>query len=101
MHVEQRIGRIDRIGQKYPKVRIINLAYADTVEAIIFALSGPSISFRGSWEENLQPILSKLPKEFEAAALKHRQDREKGRHQAVQNLQALVAETETAGFRHR
>jgi SNF2 family DNA or RNA helicase len=31
MKVEQRIGRIDRIGQKYAKIRVVNLAYKDTV----------------------------------------------------------------------
>jgi SNF2 family DNA or RNA helicase len=32
MRVEQRIGRIDRVGQKYPKIRIVNLQYDDTIE---------------------------------------------------------------------
>ena len=32
MKVEQRIGRIDRIGQKHDTIRIVNLYYNDTVE---------------------------------------------------------------------
>ena len=36
MRVEQRIGRIDRIGQRHPTVWIRNYFYADTVEATIY-----------------------------------------------------------------
>lgn len=32
MKIEQRIGRIDRIGQKSPKINIINLCYKDTID---------------------------------------------------------------------
>jgi superfamily II DNA or RNA helicase len=36
MKVEQRIGRIDRIGQKAEKITVWNLFYADTVDARIY-----------------------------------------------------------------
>jgi superfamily II DNA/RNA helicase len=36
MRVEQRIGRIDRLGQGYPNIRIVNLHCADTVEADVY-----------------------------------------------------------------
>lgn len=36
MRVEQRIGRIDRLGQKHATIRIFNLHYSDTVEADIY-----------------------------------------------------------------
>ena len=36
MRVEQRIGRVDRLGQKYKEIRIINLHYKDTVEADVY-----------------------------------------------------------------
>lgn len=98
MKVEQRIGRIDRIGQRHPKVRIINLAYADTVEAdVYFALSRRINLFQGVVGK-LQPILSKLPKEFEQAALRRRAERERGRHEAAQHVQTLVREAEVAAF---
>lgn len=98
MKVEQRIGRIDRIGQRFPKVRIINLAYADTVEAdVYFALSRRINLFQGVVGK-LQPILSQLPREFEQAALRRRGDRERGRHEAVQHVQMLVREAEVAAF---
>ena len=36
MKVEQRIGRIDRIGQKSPKITIWNLFYADTIDERVY-----------------------------------------------------------------
>jgi SNF2 family DNA or RNA helicase len=98
MKVEQRIGRIDRIGQTYPKVRIVNLAYADTVEAdVYFSLSERIGLFQGVVGK-LQPILAKLPKEFEASVLRRMEDRDRGRQEAVRNVEVLVGEAEQAAF---
>ena len=36
MKVEQRIGRIDRLGQQAPKITIWNLFYADTIDSRIY-----------------------------------------------------------------
>jgi len=36
MKVEQRIGRIDRIGQKYDNIFVLNLCYADSAEEIVY-----------------------------------------------------------------
>ena len=36
MKVEQRIGRIDRIGQKHETVYVLNLCYVDSVEQIVY-----------------------------------------------------------------
>lgn len=36
MKVEQRIGRIDRIGQRYEKIYVLNLCYADSAEHIVY-----------------------------------------------------------------
>src|SRR5207302_3735565 len=36
MKVEQRIGRIDRLGQRFPEIRIVNLHYNATVEADVY-----------------------------------------------------------------
>jgi ERCC4-related helicase len=36
MKVEQRIGRIDRIGQKYEQVFVLNLCYVDSAEQIVY-----------------------------------------------------------------
>ena len=98
MKVEQRIGRIDRIGQKYPTIRIINFAYADTVEAdVYFALSQRIGLFHGVVGK-LQPILSKLPKEFETASLRRREEAERSRHDALHHIDGMLGEAEAAGF---
>jgi hypothetical protein len=36
MKVEQRISRVDRIGQKYPVTRVVSFGYEDTVEADVY-----------------------------------------------------------------
>jgi superfamily II DNA or RNA helicase len=36
MKVEQRIGRIDRIGQKHTNIYVLNLCYADSAEHIVY-----------------------------------------------------------------
>lgn len=36
MKVEQRIGRIDRIGQKYEQIFVLNLCYVDSAEQIVY-----------------------------------------------------------------
>lgn len=36
MKVEQRIGRIDRIGQKHQDIYVLNLCYADSAEEIVY-----------------------------------------------------------------
>ncbi len=98
MKVEQRIGRIDRIGQKHAKLRIVNYAYRDTVEAdVYFALSQRIQLFTGVVGK-LQPILSRLPREFEAATLAPPEQRERMRHEMLARVDAMVQEAEESGF---
>ncbi len=71
MRVEQRIGRIDRIGQEHGTIRIANLFYEDTVEADVYlALRGRIDMFKGI-VGTLQPILSDLEKVIRDIALGH------------------------------
>lgn len=35
MKVEQRIGRIDRIGQKYSDIEVLNMCYLGSTEEIV------------------------------------------------------------------
>ena len=58
MKLEQRIGRIDRIGQRKAVIRIVNLFYKDTVEYDAYMAMAERIK---SFTENvgsLQPILA-------------------------------------------
>ena len=48
MKVEQRIGRIDRLGQRRPVIRVLSFAYKDTVEQDVFFTVGTRINlFQG------------------------------------------------------
>lgn len=60
MRVEQRIGRIDRLGQKHAKIRIVNLHYEGTVEADVYMALRRRINLFESVVGRLQPILGKL-----------------------------------------
>ena len=58
MRLEQRIGRIDRIGQEQPVIRVIHLFYEDTVEYDAYSAMEERIR---EFQENvgaLQPILA-------------------------------------------
>ena len=58
MRLEQRIGRIDRIGQEKPVIRIVHLFYRNTVEHDAYTAMEERIQ---EFEENvgtLQPILA-------------------------------------------
>jgi len=69
MRVEQRIGRIDRIGQTHQRVSILNYFYEGTVEADIYHRLDDRI---GSFEHvvgQLQPILGRVARVIEQAAM--------------------------------
>ena len=61
MRVEQRIGRIDRLGQKFAEIRIVNLHYRDTVEADVYHALRERIDVFENVVGGLQPILTRLP----------------------------------------
>jgi hypothetical protein len=72
MRVEQRIGRIDRLGQKFETVRIVNLHYADTVETDVYCSLRDRIGLFQSVVGKLQPILAKLPTLIASSILKRK-----------------------------
>lgn len=68
MRVEQRIGRIDRIGQEAPIVKILNLYMHGTIEEDAYYTLRHRI---GAFEEvigPLQPILAEMPRIFRRLA---------------------------------
>lgn len=69
MRVEQRIGRIDRIGQVYPSVTIHNFYYDGTVEAKVYKKLRDRINAFTTVVGNLQPILAQVPTFIEQAAM--------------------------------
>lgn len=69
MRVEQRIGRIDRIGQKYETIRIVNMYYEDTIEADVYRVLRTRINLFVDVVGGLQPILADLDRRIAAGAL--------------------------------
>jgi hypothetical protein len=69
MRVEQRIGRIDRLGQRFDEIDIINLQYKDTVETQVYTALASRISLFENMVGGLQPILSAMSKEIGRLAL--------------------------------
>ena len=79
MRVEQRIGRIDRLGQKHPVIRIFNLHYRDTVEADIYRALAERIKLFQGVVGHLQPILAKVAGKIAQAILEGRATDNEGR----------------------
>lgn len=59
MRIEQRIGRVDRIGQKFP-VQIINMSIADTMEERVLQVLHERINIFESVVGALDPILESI-----------------------------------------
>ena len=98
MRVEQRIGRIDRIEQRYPEVWIRNYFYEDTVEANVYrALEG-----RISWFETvvgkLQPILAQVERTIQKVAMSDREARPARLASAIEEIKQQLDEQEVNAF---
>jgi hypothetical protein len=69
MKVEQRIGRIDRIGQRHDAVYVLNLCYADSAEAAVYdrllRRLGETEHVVGAQQLSLLPV---TPEDFENLA---------------------------------
>jgi SNF2 family DNA or RNA helicase len=69
MRVEQRIGRIDRIGQRHDEVTILNYSYEDTVETDIYDRLDDRIGLFENVVGEMQPILSGVSQQIRDATL--------------------------------
>ncbi len=98
MKVEQRIGRIDRIGQKHAMLQVFNFAYHDTVEADVYFTLTKRINLFQGIVGKLQPILSRLPKEFENITLLSEEQRQAHLHRLLSDVETMVEDSEKAGF---
>ncbi len=98
MKVEQRIGRIDRIGQTHGTVRIVNLGYTNTVETDVYFALRERIGMFTGVVGKLQPILSRLPQQFAEVALAKSGDRARARQDALIEVERLVTAAEASGF---
>ena len=97
MRVEQRIGRIDRLGQQYPNIKIINLQYEDTVETDVYRALRQRIGLFTSVVGKLQPILAALPRTIAATVLAGNRG-QRGDEVVMNMIQARADEAQQAGF---
>lgn len=98
MRVEQRIGRIDRLGQQYPIIRIVNLHYANTVEADVYHALRQRIGLFESVVGRLQPILAKLGTTISSSVLQGKTKPETERQALVTSVENDAAHAQQSGF---
>jgi superfamily II DNA or RNA helicase len=76
MKVEQRIGRVDRIGQRRHEVAIRHYFYERTVEAQVYRALGDRIGWFETVVGELQPILHTVQETIQKAALASLEERD-------------------------
>lgn len=77
MRVEQRIGRVDRIGQQHP-VTIYNLANSGTVEDRVLQVLEHRIRLFEDSVGSLDPILGEVERDIENLVMLADEDRDRG-----------------------
>ena len=97
MKVEQRIGRIDRLGQLHPTIRIVNLHYSGTVETDVYVALRQRIQLFQSVVGRLQPILAQLPRTITSAILRSPRANEAARAQVASEVINRVDELQSQG----
>ena len=98
MRVEQRIGRIDRLGQRHGVIRIINLHYEDTVETDVYRALRERIGLFESVVGRLQPILARMPRAISEAVLSGGRGSQRQAADLVDSVQQQTQEVEGKGF---
>ncbi len=98
MRVEQRIGRIDRLGQRYPVIRIVNLHYEDTVETDVYRALRHRIGLFETVVGRLQPILAQLSRRIADAAVSGTARDARARADATESIERQLQETDAGGF---
>jgi ERCC4-related helicase len=94
MRVEQRIGRIDRIGQKYKEVWISNYFYQDTIEDIIYQRLADRINWFEVVVGELQPILAEIGEVTRRLAMLPSEERESQIEREISALQQRLQSKE-------
>ena len=89
MKVEQRIGRIDRIGQRRREVRVKHFMYEGTVEADVYAALGDRIDWFETVVGDLQPILQAVQRTIRDAAMSVGAERREHLRRGIESLQRI------------
>ena len=98
MKVEQRIGRIDRLGQQHGIVRIVNLHYEGTVEADVYRALWNRIGLFESVVGRLQPILAQVSQTISQTVLSGANRDGRGRATVVDTIERQAQEAKERGF---
>ena len=101
MRVEQRIGRIDRLGQTHAVIRIVNLHYQDTVETDVYGVLRDRIGLFEKVVGPLQPILARLPRAISSAVLAaggQSAPASESRASVIEDIERQIRETRAGGF---
>jgi superfamily II DNA or RNA helicase len=98
MRVEQRIGRIDRIGQRYGEVWVRNYFYDDTVEAQVYQRLGDRIEWFVNVVGELQPILAEVGRTIQRVALSPREERDRQLAAEIARIREELAERRFAAL---
>jgi hypothetical protein len=98
MRVEQRIGRIDRLGQRYPNIRILNLHYANTVEADVYLALRQRIGLFENVVGKLQPILASLPRLISGRVLDGKTRPDEERRAVIAEIGGEADRAQASGF---
>ncbi len=98
MRVEQRIGRIDRLGQRNGTIRIVNLHYEGTVETDIYRALRNRISLFETVVGRLQPILALLPGEIRKSVLSGQGRDARERANIVATIEREADDSRGSGF---
>ena len=98
MRVEQRIGRIDRLGQHNGTIRIVNLHYEGTVETDIYRALRERIGLFESVVGRLQPILARLPRTISQTVLSGESRDQRERANIVDAIERETSKHGSAGF---
>ncbi|MFY1702985.1 DEAD/DEAH box helicase [Micromonospora sp. WMMA1923] len=92
MRVEQRIGRVDRIGTSYRDIRVTNYFYADTIEQRVYEGIAADFSDFTDIIGNAQPVLGTIEKTIQQLALTDIADRDREADAAVGGIKSDIAE---------
>jgi SNF2 family DNA or RNA helicase len=98
MRVEQRIGRIDRLGQQHAKIRIVNLHYEGTVETDVYMALRRRIHLFESVVGRLQPILAKMSSVITGHVLGHHAHDQAARDALTGELEQQAEQAKREGF---
>jgi superfamily II DNA or RNA helicase len=98
MRVEQRIGRIDRIGQRAPVVTVRNYVVPGTVEEAVYAALAARIDIFAGVVGRLQPILGATEEAFRAIFRAPKSERAEVEQAAIADLLTRAKELEASGI---